>query len=175
MRHQVAFIVKILGLICLLLAVISTLSLISSLFIYFDGYIVIISILPITALFIFFTLFVYKTEEVINFFKLSEVEDPDILDEKPYSMTKRTAFKSGIFIIGFYLLASNAPNVLIQLVSWLAFELEGTSGNSLDRLITIFSPFNRDSIIYSIIYSVSGYVMALENAKIAAFFMKKDE
>ncbi len=180
MKQQITVIIKLLGLIFLIAGVFFIISLVPVLIqdiqaSYDYKYISLFySVLPITGLFIFFYWCMYRTENIIRYFRLCDLHDTGEQSDTPFSISIRTAFKTGIFLIGFYLLAVNLPNVIIQLVQWLITELGTVQNNSLDDLLNIFSPFVGDSLLYSLIYSIAGYVLAFENSRIADYFLSKD-
>lgn len=180
MKRQIAVIIKLMGLIFLVIALLSTLSMIQVSLAAGFGYTYVFmtlfyGVLPIVGLFAFFYICMYKTGWLIRFFKMEELSDIDEQEEIPFSMSARTAFKTGIFLIGFFLMALYAPNVIVQLTKWLIQELSTFKGNSLNDLLNLFHPLSKESLLYSLIYSVAGYVLAFENSRIADYFLSKGE
>ena len=147
----------------------------------FKGVTLLYLALPILCLLFFFYLSVYQTEAVLKFLKIDARIDDELVDgiqiedEKHPVFLKEIMYKVGVFLIGFYLLAINLPNVILRVVQWLTKELSQVKGNSLDDLLNMVSPYNTDTLLYSLLYSVAGYLIVVNHSKITAYFLNKKE
>lgn len=187
MKQFTAAIIKLIGLVTLLYAIYISLSLIPmviqdiissyeypfiSLFYY---------ILPVLGLLFIFYFCVYKTDELLRVFKISteekELVDTEQSDEIPEHarFSERAIFKTGIFLIGIYVLILHAPNVLVQLIQWLVDELTQTGGSALDGLLNLISPYSSETLLYSAVYTVAGFLMASKRTYITEYFLKEDK
>lgn len=146
---------------------------------YYGVHSIVYVFLPTVCLLLFSYWSIYKTDSVLKFLKMDVptnaelVDDVQLEEEKPTALSKETLAKSGVFLIGVFLLAFNAPNVIVRVVQWLTQELSQVKANSLDDLLNMISPYNSDTLLYSLAYAVAGYFIAVWHTQIANYLLKR--
>lgn len=146
-----------------------------------DMIILVYLILPVLCLLFFSYLCIYRTETLLKYLKIETPLNRELVDEiqfeeeKKSLLSKEAVYDIGVFLIGFYLLVTNLPNVVLRIVQWFTKELSQVKGNSLDDLLNMVSPYHTDTLLYSLLYAVSGYLIVVNHSKITAYFLNKKE
>ena len=78
-------------------------------------------------------------------------------------------------MIGVYILILHAPSVLVQLIQWLVDELTHNGENSLGGLLNLISPYSSETLLYSAVYTIAGFLMASKRTYIATYFLKEEK
>lgn len=185
MRQFAITTIKLIGLVSLLYTIYLAVSLIPviipDLMISYDyKFILIFASIPILASVFSFYICVYKTEWLLKILKFDIQVEKDIIDSSEFeeektnkSFSQEAISKIGIFLIGIYLLAVNAPNVIIRVTQWFTKEMSQVKGNSLEDLLNMVSPYNTDTLLYSLTYTIFGYLIAVYHSKIASHFFRE--